>query len=53
MWNKSKMVTKTMLSQHDHAAPKFDRKTSSLDAFINDISQLAAACTLSEGDKIK
>ena len=42
-----------MPSRHDRAAPKFDGKPSSLAAFIDDISQLAAACALSDQDKIK
>jgi hypothetical protein len=46
-------VPKTMPSRHDRAAPKFDGKPSSLAAFIDDISQLAAACALSDQDKIK
>ena len=46
-------IAKTMPSQHDRAAPKFDGKPSSLAAFIDDISQLAAACALSDQDKIK
>jgi hypothetical protein len=46
-------ATKTMPSQHDRAAPKFDGKPSSLTAFIDDISQLAVACALSDQDKIK
>ena len=54
-WNKPEMTTvpKTMPSQHDCAAPKFNGKPSSLAAFIDDISQLAAACALSNQDKIK
>ena len=44
---------KTMPSWHDRAAPKFDGKPSSLAAFIDDISQLAAACALTDQDKIK
>jgi len=47
------VVTKTMPSRHDRAAPKFDGKPSSLAAFIDDISQLAAACALTDQDKIK
>ena len=46
-------TTKTMPSRHDRAAPKFDGKPSSLDAFIDDICQLAVACALSDQDKIK
>ena len=55
MWKESKManIAKTMPSQHDHAAPKFDGKPSSLTAFIDDLSQLTAACALSDQDKIK
>jgi len=55
-WNKSKMatvVTKTMPSRHDRATPKFDGKPSSPAAFIDDISQLAAACEHTDQDKIK
>ena len=46
-------TTKTMPSRHDRAAPKFDGKPSSLDAFIDDICQLAEACALADEDKIK
>ena len=46
-------VPKTMPSRHDRAAPNFDGKPSSLAAFIDDISQLAAACALTDQDKIK
>jgi len=47
------MPVKTMPSRHDHAAPKFDGKPMSLSAFIDDINQLATACTLTDQDKIK
>jgi len=47
------MPVKTMPSRHDRATPKFDGKPSSLPAFIDDISQLAAACALTDQDKIK
>ena len=46
-------VPKTMPSWHDCTMPKFDRKPSSLAAFIDNISQLAAACALTDQDKIK
>jgi len=49
-------AVKTIPSRHDRAAPKFDEKPSSLAAFIDDISQLAAAspaCALTNQDKIK
>jgi hypothetical protein len=44
---------KTMPSRHDRAAPKFDGKPSSLSAFLDDINQLATACSLTDRDKIK
>ena len=55
-WNTPTMqptADKSMPSRHDRSAPKFDGKPSSLSAFLDDISQLAAACELNEKDKIR
>ncbi|KIM37972.1 hypothetical protein M413DRAFT_30618 [Hebeloma cylindrosporum] len=54
-WNDTNMATpvKTMPSRHDRAAPKFDGKPKSLEAFLDDINQLSTACSLTNAEKIK